>query len=386
MSENQKQEASANQQNNVVWIDNKAYRKGYTTGSCATAAAKVAALMILEQKLFSQVSILTPSGVKLDLDVLEARFDKKTATAAIEKDGGDDIDVTHGMLIFATVTLNDTGVITIDGGEGVGRVTREGVRHEIGAAAINETPRRTIEEAVREVIGEQKGADVLIFAPEGEERAAQTFNPRLGIMNGISILGTTGIVTPMSEESWKASITLEIEMKKAEGLDKLIFVPGNHGEKFAEQMGMNMNYVVVMSNFVRYVLKDAERLGFKRILLLGHFGKLIKVAAGIFHTHSHIADGRIEMLIAQLALMGAPLSLLQQIDECRTTEAAMALIDEAGFQSAYENIAKRIKHRAEQLSIYTKNPMKIDAVVCALDGTVLGSSMPLVDLIEEFRT
>lgn len=370
---------------NFVWIDNKQYRKGYTTGSCATAAAKVAALMVLKQVVIPQVSIVTPSGVVLDLEVLEPSIEGNTAIAAIQKDGGDDIDVTHNMLIFSKITLNDTGKITVDGGEGIGRVTRKGVRHELGSAAINETPKRTIIEAVREVIGEQKGADIVIFAPEGAERAQQTFNPRLGIMGGISILGTTGIVTPMSDESWKKSITLEIEMKNAQGLQQLIFVPGNHGEKFAEEMGMNSRYVVVMSNFVRYVLKDAERLGFKRVLLLGHIGKLIKVAAGIFHTHNHVADGRIETLIAVLALMGAPQSLLLQVDECKTTEAAMELIEAEGYQAVYQKIALRIKERVEQLSKYTKNPMQADAILCSMDGRILGSSTPLADLIEEFR-
>lgn len=367
-----------------VWIDNKKYRKGYTTGSCATAAAKVAALMVLQQEVISQVSIVTPSGVVLDLDVLEPSLADKTAIAAIQKDGGDDVDVTHGMLIYAQVTLNDTGNITLDGGEGIGRVTRKGVRHEIGSPAINETPKRTIIESVRDVIGEQKGADIIIFAPEGVARAEQTFNPRLGIMGGISILGTTGIVTPMSDESWKKSISLEIEMKRSQGLEKLIFVPGNHGEKFAEQLGINSRYVVVMSNFVRYVLKEAERLGFKRVVLLGHIGKLIKVAAGIFHTHNHMADGRLETLIAVLALMGAPQSLLLQIDECKTTEVAMELIEAEGYQAVYQKIARRIKERVEQLSAFTKNPLQADAVLCSMDGRILGSSRPLADLVQEF--
>lgn len=367
-----------------VWIDNKQYRKGYTTGSCATAAAKVAALMVLQQIVIPQVSITTPSGVMLDLEVLEPCIEGNTAIAAIEKDGGDDVDVTHGMLIFAKVTLNDTGKITIDGGQGIGRVTRKGVRHEIGSAAINDTPKRTIEEAVRTVIGQQKGAEVIIFAPEGEERAQQTFNSRLGIMGGISIIGTTGIVTPMSEEGWKKSISLEIEMKRAQGLDKIIFVPGNHGEKFAEALGVNTQYVVVMSNFVRYVLKDAERLGFKQVLLLGHLGKLIKVAAGIFHTHNHVADGRLETLIAVLALMGVPQDFLVQIDDCSTTEAAMELIDQAGYQAVYQQLALRIKTRVEQLSKFTKNPIQADAVLCSMDGKILGTSTPLVQLIEEF--
>lgn len=368
-----------------IWIDNKQYRKGYTTGSCATAAAKVASLMVLQQTEISQVTITTPSGVILDLDVLEPVIEKNTAIAAIQKDGGDDVDVTHGMLIFAKVTLNQTGIITIDGGQGIGRVTRKGVRHEIGAAAINDTPMRTIEEAVREVIGEKRGAEVIIFAPEGEERAQQTFNPRLGIMGGISIIGTTGIVTPMSEEGWKKSISLEIEMKRSQGLDKIIFVPGNHGEAFAEALGFNSQYVVVMSNFVRHVLKDAERLGFKRVLLLGHLGKLIKVAAGIFHTHNHVADGRIETLIAMLALMGASQEFLLQIDQCKTTEAAMELIEAHGYRGVYHQIALRIKERVEQLSKFTKNPMQGDAIVCSMDGNILGCSTPLEQLVEEFR-
>ena len=364
----------------LIVIDHKAYRKGYTTGSCATAAAKVAAQMALTQKIVAQVSITTPSGVMLDLEVYDPFIEPHAATAAIRKDGGDDIDVTHGMLIYARVELNQSGAISIEGGEGIGRVTRKGIRHELGSAAINEVPRKTIEEAVREIIGEDKGADVLIFAPEGAERARQTFNPRLGIEGGISILGTTGIVTPMSDDSWKSSITLEMQMKRAQGLEKLILVPGNYGERFAEQMGMNSALIVIMSNFVRHTLKEAEYLGFRQILLLGHLGKLIKVAAGVFHTHSHIADARIETLIAKLALMGASRDFLIQIDGCKTTEAAMELIDQAGFSEVYNHIARAVKQRAEQLSLYGKNPLQIEAVVCALDGRILGSSSALDDL------
>lgn len=155
----------------VVWHKGKALRKGYTTGSCATAAAKVAALMVLRQEVIQQVSIVTPSGVALSLNVEEPLICGQTATAAIRKDGGDDIDATHGMLIFARVVINDSGIITLDGGEGVGRVTKVGVGLPIGDAAINKTPRQTIEAAVREAIGPNRGADVTIFAPEGEERA-----------------------------------------------------------------------------------------------------------------------------------------------------------------------------------------------------------------------
>ncbi len=198
-----------------VWHNGKALRKGYTTGSCATAAAKVAALMVLRQHLIHQVSIVTPSGVTLCLNVESPHIEGQQAIAAIRKDGGDDVDATHGMLIFARVTLTDSPEIVLRGGEGVGTVTRKGIGLPIGSAAINRTPRQTIEAAVREAIGPARGADVEIFAPEGEARAQKTYNGRLGIVGGISIIGTTGIVTPMSEESWKRSLALELEIKCA---------------------------------------------------------------------------------------------------------------------------------------------------------------------------
>ncbi|TGD06635.1 cobalt-precorrin-5B (C(1))-methyltransferase, partial [Salmonella enterica subsp. enterica serovar Wilhelmsburg] len=189
-----------------VWHHGKALRKGYTTGSCATAAAKVAALMVLRQHLIHQVSIVTPSGVTLCLNVESPHIEGQQAIAAIRKDGGDDVDATHGMLIFARVTLNDSGEITLTGGEGIGTVPRIGMGLPLGSAAINRTPRHTIESAVREAIGPARGADVEIFAPEGEVRAQKTYNSRLGILGGISIIGTTGIVTPMAEASGRRSV------------------------------------------------------------------------------------------------------------------------------------------------------------------------------------
>jgi len=368
-----------------IWHNGKKYRTGYTTGSCATAAAKVAALMILRQDAIANVSIVTPSGVTLNLTVRDASVQGNIATAAIEKDGGDDIDATHGMLIYAQVRLNDSGDIVIRGGEGVGVVNRKGVGLPVGEAAINKTPRQTIEAAVREVIGPQRGADIVIFAPEGEERAKKTYNGRLGILGGISIIGTTGIVTPMSDESWKKSLSLELEMKRAQGMDKVILVPGNHGERFVqEQLGVNSDYVVTMSNFVGYMLKEAERMRYKHILLVGHFGKLVKVAAGIFHTHSHIADGRMETLIANLALLGAPYELMQQIDGCTTTEEAMEFINQAGYQAVYQQIANRIKQRVEQLFRFAPEPPCCDVVLFSFDNQILGSSLPAEQLPEVF--
>lgn len=369
-----------------VWHNGKPLRKGYTTGSCATAAAKVAALMVLRQHIIHQVSIVTPSGVTLNLNVELPQIEGQQAVAAIRKDGGDDVDATHGMLIFARVTLNDSGEIVLRGGEGVGIVTRKGVGLPLGSAAINRTPRQTIEAAVREAIGPARGADVEIFAPEGEARAQKTYNARLGILGGISILGTTGIVTPMSEESWKRSLSLELEIKRAAGLTRVVLVPGNHGERFVrEQLGIDSDVVVTMSNFVGYMLDEAVRLGFRHIVLIGHPGKLIKIAAGIFHTHSHIADARMETLVAHLALLGAPLDLLTQVSDCDTTEAAMEHIDAFGYQRIYNHLAERICLRVQQKLRFTKTPPVCDAIMFAFDNQVLGSNRPVEEIVEALQ-
>lgn len=369
-----------------VWHNGKALRKGYTTGSCATAAAKVAALMVLRQHIIYQVSIVTPSGVTLRLNIESPHIEGQQAMAAVRKDGGDDVDATHGMLIFARVTLNNGGDIVIGGGEGVGTVTRKGIGLPVGSAAINRTPRQTIEAAVREVIGPARGAVVEIFAPEGEERAKKTYNHRLGIVGGISIIGTTGIVTPMSEESWKRSLALELEIKREAGLERVVLVPGNHGERFVrEQMGLPADIVVTMSNFVGFMIEEAVRLNYRQIVLIGHPGKLVKIAAGIFHTHSHIADARMETLVAHLALLGAPHELLLLVSECDTTEAAMEHIDAAGFSHLYSHLAQRICQRVMQNLRFTANPPQCDAIMFAFDNTLLGANRPFQDIVEDLQ-
>ena len=370
----------------TVWHKGKAYRKGYTTGSCATAAAKVATLMVLRQQLIHQISIVTPSGVTLQLNVEQPLIHGVEATAAIRKDGGDDVDATHGMLIYARVTLRTDNQITLEGGEGIGRVTRPGIGLPIGDPAINRTPRQTIEAAVREVLGPQRGADVVIFAPEGVVRAQRTYNGRLGIEGGISIIGTTGIVTPMSEESWKRSLAIELEQCRAEGHDSIILVPGNHGERFvAAHLAGVAAPVITMSNFVGYMLQEAERLAFRHVLLAGHLGKLIKVAAGVFHTHSHIADARMETLITQLALLGAPHSLLREVYDCLTTEAAKELVDLAGYSSVYDAIACRAVARVHEMLRYSPAPFGCDVVLFSLDNEPLGMSRPLPEIAEALR-
>ncbi len=190
----------------------------------------------------------------------------------------------------------------------------------------------------------------------------------------------------MSEESWKRTLAIELEQKRENGLDKVIFVPGNHGERFVrEQLQVDTNLVVTMSNFVGYMLQEAERLAFRHVVMVGHLGKLIKVAAGIFHTHSHIADGRMETLVTHLALAGAPNELLQQVYHCLTTEAAMELIAQAGYESVYDAIATRIVDRVQQMLRYSPQPFTCDVILFSLDNQPLGSNRPVAAIAEELR-
>ncbi|MGL5642060.1 MAG: cobalt-precorrin-5B (C(1))-methyltransferase CbiD, partial [Paraclostridium sp.] len=251
-----------------VYIDGKKYKRGYTTGSCAAGAAKAATHILLTKSTIESINIDTPKGIPLNLKVENININDNYAECSIKKDGGDDIDATHKMDIYARVEFIDSEEILITGGIGVGTVTKKGLGIDIGESAINKTPRFMIYKEVRKVLGENRGVKVTIFAPEGETIAKKTFNPRLGIVGGISIIGTTGIVEPMSDEGWKKSLSIELEMKKAQGIDKIILVPGNHGEMFIrETLGVDMKYVVRTSNFIGYMLKEAQRIGFNKILM-----------------------------------------------------------------------------------------------------------------------
>lgn len=190
----------------------------------------------------------------------------------------------------------------------------------------------------------------------------------------------------MSEESWKRSLSLELEIRRAEGLERVVLVPGNHGERFVrEQMGLDSRVVVTMSNFVGYMIEEAVRLGFRQIVLVGHPGKLIKIAAGIFHTHSHIADARMETLVAHLALLGAPLTLLKRVCDCDTTEAAMEHIDAYGYQRIYDHLAERICQRVTQMLRFTRTPPTCDAIMFSFDNQLLGSNRPVEEIVREMQ-
>ena len=330
-------------------------RCGYTTGTCAAAAAAGAAARLLTGETLPAVRIITPAGVAVEAELLQHAAGEGWAACAVRKDGGDDPDVTDGALIFTRVERTDTPGIIIDGGQGVGRVTLPGLDQPVGAAAINSTPRRMIGEQMEAVMakaGYTGGLRAVISVPEGEALAKRTFNPRLGIVGGISILGTSGIVKPMSEAALLDSLYLEMDQRRAAGTEDLLLTPGNYGESFArEVLGLNLDRWCMCSNYLGAAIDHAAGAGFRSVLVVGHLGKLIKAAAGCMNTHSKTADARRETLTAHAALAGADRALLRALFDSPTTDAGVELLRQAGLlepvmASIGEALDGQLKRRA----------------------------------------
>ena len=330
--------------------NSKLLRYGYTTGSCAAAAAKAAAQMLRTGQPVSQVRIVTPSGVPLTLDVLDPVLGEDSASCAIRKDGGDDPDATSGLLIYATVRPIPQG-IRVDGGPGVGRVTKPGLDQPVGAAAINHVPRQMIEAAVTEALqGASGGMEVIISVPGGEEVGKRTFNPHLGIVGGISILGTSGIVEPMSEQALVDTTRVELNMCRAGGATDLLLTVGNYGDDFAScKLGLSLAGRIKCSNFIGQTLSDAISLGFRRVLLIGHIGKLVKLGAGIMNTHSAQGDARMEILVSCALARGASLEALRAVAACITTEAALEELRRFGLlEETMKELGERIGQQLDR--------------------------------------
>lgn len=315
-------------------------RYGFTTGSCAAAASKAAAYMLLSGRKKKKITIETPKGIPYTAEILAIRRGENEVSCAVRKDGGDDPDVTSGALIGAKVTYGRADVfqIMIEGGRGVGRVTRPGLDQPVGNAAINHVPREMIVREVTQVcqLLDYKGTlEIEIFVPEGEELAAHTFNPRLGITGGISILGTSGIVEPMSSRALLDTIRVELRQRRALGFDYVAVSPGNYGLDFMKQRyGYDLDRSVKCSNFIGETVDMAIEEGFQRLLLTGHIGKLIKVAGGIMNTHSREADCRLELLCAFAAKQGVEPDKLCAILDCITTTQALQILEESGRREA----------------------------------------------------
>lgn len=320
---------------------------GYTTGTCAALAAKAAARLLLFGDGKETECLVTPSGAEIETEIASAARREGSAVCSVIKDAGGDPDVTNGLEIFAEVSRTESG-IEIDGGEGVGRVTKPGLDRKPGEAAINTVPRKMIADAAGELLrqsGSGCGLRIVISAPGGRELADKTFNPRLGIEGGISILGTSGIVEPMSTRAVVETIRTELKYKRANGHKYALLVPGNYGRDYVgRSFGLDIDSAVKCGNFIGEALDIAGEIGFSGIALIGHAGKLVKLAEGIMNTHSRTADGRAEVFCAHAALSGAPIDALRKIMAAVTTDEMTAVLKEYGcLDAASKSIGERME-------------------------------------------
>jgi len=334
---------------NFIFRQNRMMRLGHTTGTCAAAAAKAAATMLMTQKAVGTVTIKVPKGTELILNVEDPSFSGTEASCAVRKDGGDDIDCTHGALIYTHVSFSGEG-ISIDGGKGVGRVTKNGLDQPAGNAAINRVPREMICDSVKDVCetyGHRGGISVIISVPEGEELAKRTFNPRLGIVGGISIIGTSGIVEPMSEKAMIDTMRAEMSVRKAAGSKYFLVVPGNYGKDFVSSK-IGEEHSIKCSNFIGEALDSSVEYGAEGILLVGNIGKMVKLAGGIMNTHSKYADCRMEILTSCALEAGLNTDALKKIMCAATTDDALDTIAAAGkTKKAMDVMIKRIAYHMD---------------------------------------
>ncbi len=366
-----------------VSVGGKLLRCGFTTGTCATAAASAATILLCTGIAPDVVEVDTPAGITAHIDVEEAVCGSGWASCAVRKDAGDDPDVTDGCLVCARVERRVSEGVEIEGGEGVGRVTRPGLDQPVGAAAINRVPRQMIERAVLAALvpsEDHAGALVTISIPDGVALASRTFNPRLGIENGISVLGTSGIVRPMSEQALVSSIQLEMSMLRESGVSDLLVAPGNYGRDFArDELGFDVERCLQCSNYVGEALDEARRLGFMSVLVVGNIGKMAKVAAGIMNTHSRVADARLETISAHAALAGASRSTVEEIMESATTDAALDALDRAGLLApAMGSLVQAVGNVLERKAAGT---YRVGAVVFSNDRGLLGLAADAKELI-----
>lgn len=362
-------------------------RCGYTTGTCAALAAAGAARLLLTGEAPERMCLMTPKGILVEVEPQSCAMAGDTARCAVIKDGGDDADVTHGHLVCASVARTAAG-ITIDGGAGVGRVTRPGLDQPVGAAAINHVPRQMIAAAVGEVCGEtgySGGLSVVISVPGGEELARRTFNPMLGIEGGISILGTSGIVEPMSEQAIVDTIAVEEHQAAFSGSKHLLLTPGNYGMDFLRENGLDAQGIpcVKCSNFLGEALDIAVVEGFQSVLLVGHIGKLVKLAGGVMNTHSKWADCRVELFCAHTAVCGGGPDLCRRLMEAATTDACIAELDAAGLREAVmESLLAAIQRHLEYR---TAGAFTVGAAVFSNEYGLLGKTETVEEIMEQWK-
>lgn len=347
-----------------IYCGTKKMRCGYTTGSCAAVASGAAAEMLMTQKIIADFELMTPKGILIRPEIHNQKISESFVVCSVKKDSGDDPDITHGTEIFAEVCKSENG-IEITGGKGIGRVTKEGLDQPVGEYAINSVPRNMIVQTLLSVAkkyGYIGGFKVTIFVPDGEEIAKKTYNPHMGIEGGISIIGTSGIVEPMSSRALIDTIRLEMKMRKAEGYRNLLLTLGNYGENFIQKsMPFAMKKSVKCSNFIGDAIDIALEMGFESILIVGHLGKLVKLGAGIMNTHSSQADGRMDVLVTCGVMAGADIKILKKIPECVTVDAALEILKQSEY---FENVLKVLSEKVEYyLDLKVKNTVETGAVM-----------------------
>src|ERR671927_1901488 len=347
-------------------------RTGWTTGSCAAAAAKAAAKALLNGEPQHKVDIKLPrkgEERRVGFAVEQCEVGTSWAEAVVVKDAGDDPDVTHGAHVTARVSWREEPGIELDRGEGVGVATKPGLGLPVGGPAINDVPRRMISYSVEEVLNpEERGVRVMLSVPGGEEMAEKTTNPRLGIVGGISILGTTGIVRPFSTASWRASVGQAVNVMGAQRHDTLVLSTGGLTEKAAMRLLPNLEEVcfVEVGDFTGYALKQAVRNGLKRVFFVGMVGKLTKLAAGVMMTHWTRSKVDNELLADVTAKVGGSPELVEEIRNANTARHAYELWREAGLEEAPHLLCALA---AENLHEYAEG--RIEAHVIMVDFDTL---------------
>jgi len=321
---------------------------------------------LTSNKIVDEVEITALDGTVLKIPVAGVEVLDDKICVEVIKNSGDDPDITNGVSIFTTVKQIDGNEIIFRAGLGVGTVTKPGLQVAVGEPAINNGPRQLIRNVAAEF--DAQGLEIEISIPSGVELAEKTLNPILGVEGGISVIGTTGVLRPMSEEAFKNSLVPQIDVALAAGFTTLIFVPGKIGEIAARKLGFDAQAIVQTSNFIGHMLDAAADRNVKKIILCGHIGKLVKVAAGIFHTHNRVADGRLETLAAYCAAEGMSAVEVQKILDATTTEVATEIISENNLERVYKKIAARASYRAER---YTFNKIRVETILLNYAGEIL---------------
>lgn len=354
----------------------KKLKEGISTGSCAAAGAAASAIWQTRGICPSVIQIDAPIGYSLTIPVEPLDY----GTCVVIKDAGDDPDVTHGCQVITKVDIStEDGPITFMAGKGIGTITEKGLKLPIGEPAINPVPRQMITKELRKII-KDKAALVTISIPNGEELAKKTFNPRLGVLGGLSILGTTGIVRPMSEEAMKDSLSLELKFRYEQGYRNVVYVLGTTGERALIHTYGAFTCVIQVSNYIGFMLDEAVDLGFEHILIGGFVGKLVKVAGGTMNTHSHISDGRLEVLCTHAALHQAELSVIEEIYECKTSKAALEIIKKENLMSIFTPIIEKAVFHCEQR---TRGITQVAMVFLDSEHQVIAESKNLKVVLKE---